>query len=644
MQLYLADVNTARALSEEIDISRQLPLKNTTSTLCLRCKDLQQRLRSQRFSFSDNLEALVRKAEACDLCRLLRFSLGSMAAKIYEEIKFEKLDSYLTSNVKLGRPVAVLYSLPGKPFLGAQRGMPVLPAAGSQAHIAALSTWIRVCDDTHDCSPASDTTFLPTRVIDVGSEGAESCRLLCADRGQTNSGRYLALSHRWGAPDQHRKFCTLKENLESFKEEIKLTELPRTFQDAVNVTRSLDIGYLWIDSLCIIQDDPEDWKTESLLMEQVYSSAYATLAASCASGTEDGFLKPRPRRHCVTLTSDRGSYYICDSIDDFGRDVEQGELNKRAWILQERALSRRTIYFSEKQTYWECGRGSESLVPGRFGLSTIDTYVRGMKIELYQDLYQKYSGLALSSIGDRPVAIRGLEARLIRTFRTVGSHGVFDTFLHRCLLWKKASRSLNRIETWSSQSMKERGEKEGVCEIKGPVWDFRGCDSLKMELDNPDRKLSNLRCVIVARRKDLQGDPQQSHYIIVVHSVAVDGLCEIYERVGVAEVRGEQIAFNKGSQSGILSNESCTLPRILIHPVYTHESKPRTYIPPLNPVLFTSTADAFLGRLVKANCLGGGTVNGRQSDSRQPAYSTTVLARVPEFESQHEHHDNRQEM
>ncbi|KAK1499878.1 TOL [Colletotrichum abscissum] len=529
-----------------------------------------------------------------------------MAAKIYEEIKFEKLDSYLTSNVKLGRPVAVLYSLPGKPFPGAQMAMPVLSAAGSQAHIAALSTWIRVCDDTHDCSPASDTTFLPTRVIDVGSEGAESCRLLCADRGQTNSGRYLALSHRWGAPDQHRKFCTLKENLESFKEEIKLTELPRTFQDAINVTRSLDIGYLWIDSLCIIQDDPEDWKTESLLMEQVYSSAYATLAASCASGTEDGFLKPRPRRHCVTLTSDRGSYYICDSIDDFGRDVEQGELNKRAWILQERALSRRTIYFSEKQTYWECGRGvrCETMTKLRnrkasfLGDSdfphSIDTYVRGMKIELYQDLYQKYSGLALSSIGDRPVAIRGLEARLIRTFRTVGSHGVFDTFFHRCLLWKKASRSLNRIEsellrgvyvpswswmaydgeikylnvpfnkysweagiispfrTWSSQSMKERGEKEGLCEIKAPVWDFRGCDSLKLELDNPDRKLSNLKCVIVARRKDLQGDPQQSHYIIVVHSVAVDGLCEIYERVGVAEVRGEQIAFNKGSQSGIL--------------------------------------------------------------------------------------------
>ncbi|EXF86393.1 hypothetical protein CFIO01_00090 [Colletotrichum fioriniae PJ7] len=225
---------------------------------------------------------------------------------------------------------------------------------------------------------------------------------------------------------------------------------------------------------------------------------------------------------------------------------------------------------------------------------SIDTYVRGMKIELYQDLYQKYSGLALSSIGDRPIAIRGLEARLIRTFKTVGSHGVFDTFFHRCLLWKKASRSLGRIDsellrgvyvpswswmaydgeikylnvpynkyswegdiispfrTWLSQSIKERGEEEAACVIKAPVWAFRAPKNLQLELDNPDRKLSNINCVIVASKKDLQGDPQQSHYIIVVHSVAIDGPGEVYERVGVAEVRRNQIAFNEGSHSGIL--------------------------------------------------------------------------------------------
>jgi hypothetical protein len=97
---------------------------------------------------------------------------------------------------------------------------------------------------------------------------------------------------------------------------------------------------------------------ESKLMEQVFSSAYATIAASCANGTEDGFLQPYPERQCVTVETSSGAlYYLCDAIDDFRLDVDQGELNKRGWVLQERALSRRTIYFTAKQSYWECGGG-----------------------------------------------------------------------------------------------------------------------------------------------------------------------------------------------------------------------------------------------------------------------------------------------
>ncbi|KAK1843876.1 TOL [Colletotrichum chrysophilum] len=485
-------------------------------------------------------------------------------------------------------------------------GIPLLPTAGSPEHIMVLSTWIRICDNTHHCKPEADTTFLPTRVLDVGTENSRTCRLICADRGQTSPGKYLALSHRWGSPDQHRKFCTLKENLDAFKREIKEAELPKTFQDAIKVTRRLGIGYLWIDSLCIVQDDPNDWKMESRLMEQVYSSAYATLAATCASGTEDGFLKPRPWRQCVPMESNRGSYYICNSIDDFGRDVEQGELNKRAWILQERALSRRTIYFSQNQTYWECGRGvrGETMTKMRnrkasfLGDSdfphSIDTYVRGMKIELYQDLYQKYSGLALSSIGDRPVAIRGLETRLIRTFQTVGAHGVFDTFFHRCLLWQKANGYLQRIKTnllrgvhvpswlwmafdgeirymnvpfnmfswepdiispfkgWSSQSMKERNEGDTACEIKAPIWELLVSNDMQLDLDTPEHGVSDLRCVIVAKGKNYQAKSQQSHYVLLVRLIAAIGDWDIYERSGVAKVTGEQIAFNQGGRIGIL--------------------------------------------------------------------------------------------
>lgn len=139
---------------------------------------------------------------------------------------------------------------------------------------------------------------------------------------------------------------------------MNVANFPKTFRDAIEITRALEIPYLWIDSLCIVQDDQEDWKIESRLMEQVYSNAYVTIAASCATGTYDGFLKPRPHRDCVRVkVGATSTVYVCDAIDDFTRDVENGQLNRRGWVLQERALARRTIYFADKQTYWECGQG-----------------------------------------------------------------------------------------------------------------------------------------------------------------------------------------------------------------------------------------------------------------------------------------------
>lgn len=235
-----------------------------------------------------------------------------------------------------------------------QLGFPILSLAGSDSHIKILDKWIHNCNTAHNCYPSKDT-FLPTRVLDVVDKDATFVRLTCDIGNQTRPGRYIALSHRWGSDETLR---TTQENKERFQDRINIFDLPKTFRDAVYVTRKLGIQYLWIDSLCIVQDDAEDWDTESKLMEQVFSSAYVTIAASCASGTDDGFLKSRPPRQCVTLKKDNGAeYYICDTIDNFAGDVDQGELNKRGWVLQERALSRRTIYFTEKQSYWECGGG-----------------------------------------------------------------------------------------------------------------------------------------------------------------------------------------------------------------------------------------------------------------------------------------------
>lgn len=93
-------------------------------------------------------------------------------------------------------------------------------------------------------------------------------------------------------------------------------------------------------------------------MEDVFSGAYCVLAASRASDQRDGFLGSRPQRNYVTFEPENGeAFFVCEPIDNFNKDVIQGALNKRGWVLQERALARRTIYFTETQTYFECGCG-----------------------------------------------------------------------------------------------------------------------------------------------------------------------------------------------------------------------------------------------------------------------------------------------
>lgn len=231
-----------------------------------------------------------------------------------------------------------------------QLGFPKLPKARSFLQFDLLRLWLRNCDneDSHDCKPGPNIKF-PTRVIDVGTTDSRTIRLCEIASGSDT--RYIALSHRWGSFMSE----TLKENIESRKQFISYNELPSTFQDAIDVTRQLDVQYLWIDSLCIIQDDPDDWRRESGLMENVYSSAYCTISVRVTSN--NGFLRTRPARQFVKLEA--GKYapiYICEQIDDFERDVEDAPLSRRGWVFQERVLSRRTIYFTDRQTYWECGK------------------------------------------------------------------------------------------------------------------------------------------------------------------------------------------------------------------------------------------------------------------------------------------------
>jgi hypothetical protein len=245
-------------------------------------------------------------------------------------------------------------------------GFPVLPEPEGPTRFRLLRAWLRWCDEFHKCNKhqVEPGTVLPTRLIYVGDLDAldhdpEVLSLYCTK--QSDSIQYVALSHCWGESPpttDSPQFCTTDDNIKARRERFNFSELPKTFQDAVRITRELGIRYLWIDSLCIVQWNMEDWKHEATRMEGIYASAYCTIAATSALDSNAGFLNRNVNSEHIYFQNTTGAQlYMCNDMDDFDNDVEQAHLNTRAWVMQERILARRTIHFSANQTYWECGEG-----------------------------------------------------------------------------------------------------------------------------------------------------------------------------------------------------------------------------------------------------------------------------------------------
>lgn len=230
----------------------------------------------------------------------------------------------------------------------------------SDPAIATVTDWMSLCAETHDlCKPKGDMLIMPTRLIDVGSqEPLQHPRLLCTTEREEYA--YTALSHSWG---RRVALKTRRENLEERKQGIPLDIFPPTFRDAVLFTRKLGLQYLWIDSLCIIQGDEEDWFKEGEKMGDIYRNSALTLSATTAKNSTEGFLHPRtPRFEPIYLTQSsenprlNGIHAIRPWLMSWTKCVEgdQSPLSSRAWILQERLLPPRTLHFGHEQMFWEC--------------------------------------------------------------------------------------------------------------------------------------------------------------------------------------------------------------------------------------------------------------------------------------------------
>jgi hypothetical protein len=347
---------------------------------------------------------------------------------------------------------------------------------------------------------------LPTRVIDVTYENPR----LVESQGETS--QYVALSHCWG---KSKTVVTDTCTLSSRKKGIEFCSLPKTFQDAITVTRRLGYRYLWIDSLCIVQDSHSDWQREAAMMGDYYGQAHLTISATSADGDHVGFLNTRTpdTSNPVNLMLDLPNGEIgtisvvlrpANAVASaFYRNVEQSPTNTRAWILQERALSPRILHYGKEQTFWECrsfelsedgsihsrglsgpqrGFGAKlwMLTDSGHGPRTDDARYENMIRYEWQTLVEAYAKRKLTKPSDKLPAISGLAHRAPAVFRTKYCAGLWESGVRHSLDWVVSNPS------------------EPLEEYRAPSWSWAAVDS---EVSFTDERSLNEKTPVFAVEK-----------------------------------------------------------------------------------------------------------------------------------------------
>ncbi|KAM0421203.1 hypothetical protein ACHAPT_010923 [Fusarium lateritium] len=255
-------------------------------------------------------------------------------------------------------------------------GVPRLGGTGSDESVACAQAWISDCETSHvSCKNESDDAgaALPRRVLDLGSPEPVSADVkLVETTGQR--GRYITLSHCWG---NVMPVKTTRETISAHKLGLAFDHLPKTFQDAVVFCRKLGVRWLWIDSLCIIQNDDADWKAEAGKMADIYSNSWLTIAATKAADSSQGcFIDNESPSMFICQLADEGEIYnvlvgellrVKHESEWWKRESPSSGVQRRpyscnpafplitrGWAFQERLLSRRVLHFGFTELFFEC--------------------------------------------------------------------------------------------------------------------------------------------------------------------------------------------------------------------------------------------------------------------------------------------------
>jgi Heterokaryon incompatibility protein (HET) len=308
----------------------------------------------------------------------------------------------------------------------------------------------------------------PTRLLFVGSRDEPSLRLeICKFKNAVDE-KYFCLSYCWGKKEFPRLTV---DNLTEFTNGLNYHELPATIRDAIQVTRWMGYKYLWIDSLCIVQDSEEDWKNESAKMGSIYRNSDLTIAALGAANSFEGcFMRRNPLlfRDCKVPGT---NFVLTNAVDGYDREHHAigpaaSPLQTRAWVVQEQLLPPRTLFFGSAGLYWQCLEceadeweplGAQVSFNGwsreKQNLKKLlakvleplqDTEVKF--IPLWEKILEKYTACKLTRVTDKLVAISGVAKELESALRIKYCAGLWVEHLLPGLLWH------SRFGTWDHQN------------------------------------------------------------------------------------------------------------------------------------------------------------------------------------------------
>ncbi|KAH6632840.1 heterokaryon incompatibility protein-domain-containing protein, partial [Chaetomium tenue] len=324
---------------------------------------------------------------------------------------------------------------------------------------------------------------LTTRVIDIGplhmTLGPKlKFHLRLSSLHNPYFAHYATFSHRWGGTVP---FMTTSNTFTARVNGFYLEELPPSFQDAVLVARSLGLRYLWIDLLCIVQDDEADWLAQSQQMGKIFANSSMTIAAHSAQDSTQGFLGSFLVPNSLRITPDNpaGGFTIptleLSSAALLSR-FSQSCLNSRAWVMQELCLSPRILHFLENRVLWECDH-----TPLRIDTENPPTWaallLQGRRSQdweqlgearsnLWRELISQYSTCQMTKPDDKLIAVAGIAEQLDSLFASSLSYdyhcGIFNTDVVRSILWysnqapKPLQKPAKRAPSWSWASVDGR--------------------------------------------------------------------------------------------------------------------------------------------------------------------------------------------